>query len=363
MKPEKFDHDAYQKACGEIDERAGQFAAGNFLPVMQWSLGTGTYSYNSRNKEDMLYAQLDGITETLRAENDQLPHLEPWHGVGVFAEAFGCPFIWVEDNAPWTTTIVDSIDQLKRLKKPELSKAGMLNVVLETTEFFNERTKGQIAIAATDTQSPLSTLSLICDVTWMLTEAWDYAEEFHRVLSDITDLIIEFTLKQRSLCSKPAAPGHTMWSPSMARGISLSEDLLALTDPEFYREFGAPYSERIAAALGGVGIHSCGKWHHNFETVKRLNGINMIDLAVSYNWDFDPVDPVTIKEAFDGSPIVVQARCKPEDTDTIDILIKSDIKLILSLWWNEDCSIRTRQYREIKKRWNDLKNHRQNNLS
>jgi len=32
-------------------------------------------------------------------------------------------------------------------------------------------------------------MSLICDVTWMLTEAWDYPQDFHRVMGMLTDLI------------------------------------------------------------------------------------------------------------------------------------------------------------------------------
>lgn len=36
---------------------------------------------------------------------------------------------------------------------------------------------------------PLSNMSLICDVTWMLTEAWDYPQDFHRVMGMLTDLI------------------------------------------------------------------------------------------------------------------------------------------------------------------------------
>ena len=76
---------------------------------------------------------------------------------------------------------------------PDIANSRMLQMVLETTEYFNEQTKGQIAIAATDTQSPLNTMSLICDVDWLLLAATDYPEEFHRVMGMITDLIIEFT--------------------------------------------------------------------------------------------------------------------------------------------------------------------------
>ena len=355
MKPGAFEYEKYHRKCEEINREAGGFENGDFLPVMQWSLGEGMYSYNSRDRKEMLEAQLDGISQTLSAKNDQPPHLEPWHGIGVFAESFGCPFIWKDNDAPWTGTIVDDIEGLKRLQKPDLNKARLLQMVLNTTEYFNEQTRGEIAIAATDTQSPLSTLSLICDVSWMHDRGVGLSGEFHRVLNDITDTIIEFTIKQRALCSKPAAPGHTMWSPVSGTGISISDDMLALVGEDFYREFGMPYDEKIGKALGGAGIHSCGRWQHNFAGIKDLQSIRMIDLAVSFDWDYDPVNPNDIVNAFNNSTIPVQARCKPEDTDTIDILLQSDVRLILSLWWDQDPQKRDDNYNKIKERWEELK--------
>ena len=35
----------------------------------------------------------------MEAPNDWIPYLEPWRGVGVYAEAFGRPFEWDDDPA------------------------------------------------------------------------------------------------------------------------------------------------------------------------------------------------------------------------------------------------------------------------
>lgn len=351
MKPWQFNYDDYHRKCEEKNQRAILFKSNELLPVHQWTHGEGAYSYNCVDRERMLETQLEGITKTLEVDNDSIPYLEPWHGIGIFAEAFGCPFAWNEADAPWTRTIVDSIEKLRSLKKPDIGNAKMLKYVLDTTEYFNEHTKGEVLIAATDTQSALSNLSLICDVTWMLSEAPDYPEDFHRVLNDITDLIIEFTLKQRALCAKPATPGHTMWSPDIMSGISVSDDLLALVGTEFYKEFGLPYDEKLGMALGGIGVHSCGKWHHNFGIVKSLESLSMVDLAISKVWDPDPNIPEKIVEGFKNSAIPVHVRCDPNDVESINKLIASDVRLILSLWWDDDPVKRSMAYESIKRRW------------
>ena len=355
MRPDQFNYDAYHKRCEQVNERAKQFVKGDFLPVSQWTLGDGVYGNACRDRKEILPKMLDGITRTIQTDNDWLPYLEPWHGIGVYAEAFGCPFEWNDTDAPWTRTIISDVEGLKRLEKPDIQKSEMLKMVLDTTEYFNEQTKGRIYIAPTDTQSPLSTMSLICDVTWMLTEAWDYPEEFHRALGLITDLIIEFSLTQRKYCSKPAAPGHTMWSPEGFDGISLSDDMLALIGSEFYREFGLPYDQKISDALGGIGVHSCGNWSHNFMAARELSNIVMIDLAISYVWDPDPNIPAKIIRGFGGTNVPVQVRCDPSDTALIDQLLASGVKVMLSYWWDEDPAKRKHTYEDTKTRWERLR--------
>lgn len=355
MKPSQFDYDAYHKRCEQVNKKGKQFKEGEFLPVAQWTLGDGVYGNRCRDRREILPLMLDGITRTLEEDNDWFPYLEPWHGIGAFAQAFGCPFEWNDIDAPWTIPIISDIESLNQLEKPEIQKSDMLKMVLETTEYFDEQTKGQIYIAPTDTQGALSQMSLICDVTWMLTEAWDYPEEFHRALDIVTDLIIEFTLEQRKRCSKPAAPGHTMWSPANFTGISLSNDMLALVGSEFYKEFGLPYDQKIADALGGAGMHSCGDWSHNFNVIHDHTNVTMVDLAMSYIWDPEPNTPEKIIQGFGGTGIPIQIRCDYNDIALVDQILASDVKAILSYWWEEDSAKRKLAYEDTKQRWEKLK--------
>ena len=355
MRADQFNYDAYHKRCEIVNERAEQFLKGDFLPVSQWTLGSAVYGAGCRDRKEILPMMLDGITKTLETDNDWFPYLEPWHGIGIYAQAVGCPFEWNDYDAPWTRTIISDIEGLKRIEKPDIHKSEMLKMVIDTTEYFNEQTRGEIYIAATDTQGPLSNLSLICDVTWMLTVAFDHPDEFHNALSIITDLIIEFSLEQRKYCSKFAAPGHTMWSPNNFTGISLSNDMLALVDSAFYKEFGLPYDQKIADALGGIGVHSCGKWAHNFDIVKELRDISMIDLAISYVYDPDPNIPAKILNGFGGTGIPVQVRCDPNDAELIDQLLESDVKTILSYWWDENPAKRKEAYENTKQRWESFR--------
>jgi len=188
------------------------------------------------------------------------------------------------------------------------------------------------------------------DITWMLTNAWDYPEEFHRVLQMITDLIIEFTLLQRTYCDKPAMPGHTMWSPASFTGISISDDMIEVVGPSFYEEFGMPYDQQIANALGGIGVHSCGPWFHNFKTIQKLDNLVMADLALGHGFDPIPNDVKKVIEGFSGTNAVVHARCNLEDA-VLDPLLSSDVRCVISLFWDEDPNVRRESYQRVKDKW------------
>ena len=65
----------------------------------------------------------------------------------------------------------------------------------------------------------------------------------------------------------------------------------------------------------------------------------MADLAISKNFDPTPNDINKIIDSFDGKAAVVQIRCDP-DVEMLDPLLSSDVRAILSLFWDEDLKIR-----------------------
>ncbi len=356
IRADQFDYDNYLCKTNDIEARTLPFALNEtreFLPVFQWTLGNA-FGRDCRYREIMLELQLEGITKTLQADTDWIPYLEPWHGVGVFAEAFGCPFEWRDDDSPWTHPIISNIDQLRSIQRPKLKNCTMLNYILDTIQYFDKQTGGRLYISTTDTQSTLDTATLILDTNFFFYAAVDYPEELHRLLGYITDLIIEFSIEQRNLITRPATPGHNSWCHPKLPGLGLSEDVLSMVGPDFFDEFARPYNERIARELGGVSIHSCGIWKQNYRSIRKLKGLVGVDLAVHEQMDPTPNDPTVVRNGLRGSDFMVKVRFPGNRLDLLEKLYAPDLRLMWEMAWVEDPTIRQNQYDTAKRRFEQL---------
>jgi hypothetical protein len=293
-------------------------------------------------------------------DTDYIPYLEPWHGVGVYAEAFGCPFEWRKDDSPWCHPIVKDIAGLHRLEKPVLSKAKMLNFVCDTVEFFDRQTQGQIPIALTDTQSPLDNATLICDTTFFFMSAYEHPDEIKRLLQWVTDLMIDASRQQRKLARNQAKPGHVMWSPTDGRGLSISEDDLVMIGSDFYEEFAKPYNMQLADAFGGLAVHSCGEWKQHFVPLSETPGVFMCDLALRPVGDPNPHKLEDVVKGFVGRNTLVQIRTEPDHPDPdcmfawIDQLRGPGFPMIIQIPLNGDPKIANRNYSVLRKKLDAL---------
>jgi hypothetical protein len=138
-------------------------------------------------------------------------------------------------------------------------------------------------------------------------------------------------------------------------GLALSEDVIVMISPDFYEEFAKPYNERIAKELGGIAIHSCGSWKHNFRSVINTRGIRMIDLAMSKLYDPGPNSAPDVIDAFSGSGVPLKARVAFEDKEVIRGLLEADIKTVLQFPWHDDPAERQRRYDDAKGMWESVR--------
>ncbi len=234
-----------------------------------------------QDKEVQLNAQLALLAwrETADLGDAFVPHLQPQAGVTVFASAFGCKVDFFKHTLPWAHAVIRESDPPEKVYDlpPPAVDAGQLGDMLAFTDYFVAQTRGRYPVAITDMQGPLDTAYLVWQSSAFMEAMYTHPKEVHHLMRLVTDLIIRYVKAQRAR-SPEFLPCHfpPLWLPD-GRGIAISDDGLAVISPNLYRELCLPYVNELSEEFGGVMIHSCGNFVHQFgnlEQVHALRGIN-----------------------------------------------------------------------------------------
>lgn len=260
------------------------------------------------DEEVMLEQLLHNIELTMKHKTDYCPVLYPWHGTGVYAEAFGAEIEWPENDYPWAKPYINDPMDIYKIKVDKPGKSFLTGKVIKTIEHFMKKTKSRIPITCTDPQSPFSVASEIWQIDKLIIALYTNPKEVHHLLDMITDYFIEFTELQLNLIENVCYPGFNFPIGEKGLGISLCDDLAALLSPELYMEFCIPYNTRIAKHFGGICIHSCGNILHNIPNILEIPGIK----AINFHCSPYEVDPIKGREMVKGKCALYTAPSIPE---------------------------------------------------
>lgn len=355
MDPKHFPYDRFRAFQVDKERKLIEFLhapAVNDVPVVVrapcnvWGVVAG-------NREQSLDLQLDALALSMQMQSDLLySYLEPWHGVGVYANIFGCPVNWNDFDAPQTRYLYDTVDELKGLKRPNIMDSELARMVLETIRYFRHKTGDALDICLTDTQSPNDTASLILDTCEFFVAGLREPERIAPFMDMITDVMIEFSDMQYEEMGPTAThPGHIMLSTRQMPGISISDDNMSVISQPTYRNSALIYNNKLSDHFGGLAIHTCGNFVQNYATAKETRNLTMIDCAVA-GVDPSPNDAAKLSAAFANTGIVIKARIGAEEVNWsgLDDLIRPDLKLIIQIESDGDVAKYNQVYERLKTR-------------
>ncbi len=227
--------------------------------------------------EKNLIMQLANIILTLEHKTDYVPYLDPFEGVTILSEAFGCTIKIPDNGDPYVRNpIINNINDVYNIKKPDKDN-DVYKRIFNTLNFFEKKTGFQIPVGATDPQGPLNIASLILDNNDFLVACIKNKKEIHYLLNIVTDAFIEFYTMQYDMLKNPAFPVHSFPLINSNDGISVSDDEAILLSPDLFEEFGLPYLDRISDAFGGLYYHCCGDFGHILDKILKINGLRAIN--------------------------------------------------------------------------------------
>jgi len=198
----------------------------------------------------MLINQLAQVYVHSKIEDDAMLTIRPNYGVGIIPSAFGCEIIVKGDNMPWVKPILSDIDDVYKLRVPDMHVSGLCGKVLKTINFYKDilRKSGldkYVHIYLADTQDPLDIAFLLRGVRFYK-DIFTNRKEIHRLLDIATDAYVEFSKIMKDVIGEPYGEGYHRMIRMSKGEVRICEDVAVNLSLRAYIEFSKPYmKERL----------------------------------------------------------------------------------------------------------------------
>jgi hypothetical protein len=232
-----------------------------------------------------LYFQLYQLEKRALLEDDYIPSLYPGYRQNMIPSGFGASEV-IKANATqyWSEPLLKKPEDIYRLDDFSLKKKNStVWLLLENMRYFMKMTEGILPIHLVDSQDAMANASTLMDVNDYFIALSTNPKEIHLLHKICNDAIIKFLNTQIEIAEGNYIPMNTFWFAWIPKveAISLSIDLLAIVSPKNVDEFVIPYLNEISNYYGGVLVHSCGKWTHNMEVIKKTDKLKGIDFGIT----------------------------------------------------------------------------------
>jgi len=335
--PREFPYERYLETKAAREAYLDEWAAGRrpretpVIIIPDWDMWNDN---TCRDRERFLRHNLWGMARSAEWPSDGFfPHLQPWYGVGLYASAFGCRYVWDGDSAPQTRPIYTQADEVARINPPRIGESAPMCEVLERIRWYRQVTGDRLPICLTDTQSPNDTGSLIMEVNEFFAVSSYQPERLERFMNAITDTIIAFSeMQMEAIGPNLSLPGHQMICHPAWKGISISDDNMAMLSPRAYEAAALPYNSRLARHFGGIAIHSCGAIGHNIAVQRRTPHLQQMETSASIlvrDSDPSPNQPESLRDGYRGSGVIVKVRINKGEAELLERLLAPDFKCAL----------------------------------
>lgn len=250
--------------------------------------------------EKMLFNELVCAFDTSIALRDQMDDDLPLtvranFGTVLIASMFGAVAEQIGDNPPWVRhdAALVSLERVAGSDPTDMSQ-GWIPRVVEAMQFYEEtlsarpELKELIRVVLPDLQGPFDNLELIGGSEVFLSLATE---------PELVDGALHTLALAQVNLARYLAPWVTdgpegychQHAVGLKGNILLRNDSCIMVSARRYREQIAPHDEYVLEALGGGGIHSCGRIEHLVDEFLALPFIRSLDFGQSEMNDVDEI--------------------------------------------------------------------------
>jgi hypothetical protein len=209
-------------------------------------------------------------------DDDSLPFLDVYTGTEIFAQAFGCPVVYPDNEMPFAQPLIHSANEVSALRIPNFGSTP-LAVLFEIADELRRRSGPRALVKLVDVQSPMDIAALI----------WDKVS-FYTALHDTPGVVLELARKVGQFLTEFLDEwfrryGHEFIAhfPDyyMPGGITLSEDEVGSVSVSMFNDYFLPELSKLSAHFGGIGMHCCANARHQWDNFLKIPNLRMLNLG------------------------------------------------------------------------------------
>lgn len=269
-------------------------------PLKEWDFDADLPAFIDANLAHM-NAQWSRRTALM---DDAIPSLYPRFGIAEHSAYLGGEVI-VEETTSYPVPFLHDLRDAEEIRPDPESR--WFHYVMEGMDLIRERGAGKIAPRLRGGCSPADLANFVRGNA-LFTDFYDDPEGVRRLLEKCTEAEGWFLARQLDRYEPfygGILEGMGIWLPEGAAG-HLSEDWSYMCSAEMYREFGRPYTEKLAEPYTEVLMHLHGGGAHVIPEVAAIPKITYIQIVQ------DPNQP---------APAEILRRYEKELRDKVVVLV------------------------------------------
>ncbi len=230
--------------------------------------------------------------------------MHPWFGIAEHSAFVGGEVTFTSE----TSYHHPIIHQWRDMESLELREDNpWLRMVLAGQAYLMDKSEGRYYVKLRGADGPMDIANALRG-NELFVDFYECPDKVHELM-DFCTKAVQWTLdRQKNVVGKlegGVITGFDIWLPGNSVG-QLSEDASTMCSPEMYREFGLPYTQRLADLYDHVFIHTHALGKHNIPVIAEIHKVDVIEISS------DPNTPRAIEiykelaEYFEDKIVVVQ---------------------------------------------------------
>lgn len=208
-------------------------------------------------------------------DDDTVPYLDMLTGTEIFAEAFGCQILYSKENNPAPFPMLHSAADAEAVRVPSLDVPA-LRRVFEMGDELQRRAGSGSLFRLVDMQCPLDVAAVMWEKMSFYTSLINAPEAVIGLGEKISALQFAFLDEWfRRYGSEFIAHYPDYYMP---RGVSFSVDEIGAVSSKMFTQFFLSPLNQFSERYGGLGIHCCANARHQWENLKKVSGLRMLNL-------------------------------------------------------------------------------------